>query len=78
VGDTSALGGGDSQLSIQPGGNVAMLFRGTPGASYDIQRSTDLKTWRTLQSAIAADSGLLPFTDTNPPQGAAYYRTKSQ
>jgi phosphodiesterase/alkaline phosphatase D-like protein len=78
VGDTSALGGGDSQLSIQPGGNVAMLFRGTPGASYDIQRSTDLKTWYTLQSAIAADSGLLPFTDTNPPQGAAYYRTKSQ
>lgn len=78
VGDTSALGGGDSQLSIQPGGNVAMFFRGTPGASYDIQRSTDLKTWYTLQSAIAADSGLLPFTDTNPPQGAAYYRTKSQ
>ena len=78
VGDTSALGGGDSQLSIQPGGNVAMFFRGTPGASYDIQRSTDLQAWHTLQSAIAADSGLLPFTDTNPPQDAAYYRTKSQ
>jgi hypothetical protein len=55
-----------------------MFFRGTPGASYDIQRSTDLQAWHTLQSAIAADSGLLPFTDTNPPQGAAYYRTKSQ
>ena len=78
VGDASALGGGDSQLSIQPGGNVAMFFRGTPGATYDIQRSTDLHDWQTLQSAMPADSGLLPFTDTNPPQGAAYYRTKSR
>jgi phosphodiesterase/alkaline phosphatase D-like protein len=78
VGDTSALGGGDSQLSIQPGGNAAMFFRGTPGATYDIQRSTDLHVWQTLQSASAAENGLLPFTDTNPPQRAAYYRTRSR
>lgn len=78
VGDNFTPAGGGSQLSIQPGGNIAMFFPGTPGASYDIQRSTDLHDWQTLQSAIAADSGLLPFTDTNPPQGAAYYRTKSR
>lgn len=78
VGETSALGSGDSQLSIQPGGNIAMFFRGTPGASYDIERSTNLHDWQTLQSAIAADSGLLPFTDTNPPQGNSFYRTRSR
>jgi hypothetical protein len=72
-------GSGESQnrakLTVLPGGNVALLFQGVPGVSYQIQRSTDLLTWTTLQTSNAAVDGTLPFTDTSPPGGSAFYRT---
>ena len=30
-----------------------------------------------MQTLTTTDNGMLPYTDTNPPPGAAYYRTKS-
>lgn len=40
-----------------------------------MQRSTDLQNWITLQTQQAATDGTLPYTDTSPPPGAAFYRT---
>ena len=77
--NVTAPGGGagqnQAQISLLPGGNVALLFQGIPGEHYSIQRSTDLQNWSTMQSLTAAQDGTLPFTDTNPPPGAAFYRT---
>lgn len=64
-----------AQLSILPGGNVALLFQGIPGQDYEIQRSTDLQNWSGIHTAPAAPDGTLPFTDSAPPPGAAFYRT---
>lgn len=65
-----------AKLTILPGGNVALLFQGIPGQAYEIQRSTDLQTWSTVTTVIAAPDGTLPYTDTNPPsEGSAFYRT---
>lgn len=76
VSGTAGPNNHQTQLDIQPNGDVAVVFQGNPGLGYHIQRSTDLKTWITLQSITAADNGMLPFIDTNPPHGSAYYRIK--
>ena len=77
---TVAAGSGESQnkavLTMLPGGNVSVQFMGIPGQSYQIQRSTDLATWTTLHTATAAADGQLPYLDTTPPVGSAFYRTK--
>ncbi|MEO8616264.1 MAG: cadherin-like domain-containing protein [Luteolibacter sp.] len=67
-----------TQMSIQPGGDVSLIFFGAPESSYDIERSMDLKTWSTLQNLNSDENGLLPFTDTDPPSGSAYYRSKAK
>ena len=77
VGDTPSSTDPRAQLDMQPNGNAALVFQLTPSRSYDIQRSTDLLTWRTMQTLTTTTNGMLPFTDPNPPPGAAYYRAKS-
>ena len=63
-------------ITVLPGGNVALLATGVPGQSYEIQRSTDLQTWSLLTTATALADGTLAFTDTSPPAGGkAFYRT---
>lgn len=52
------------------------VFRGVAGQSYIVQRSLDLAGWADLQSVVAGDDGLLPFTDPNPPAPRAFYRLK--
>jgi hypothetical protein len=77
IGDTSSSGGTSTQLDKQPDGNVALVFQLTPGHNYEVQRSTDLRTWKILQTMTAHDNGMLPYIDTDPPSGAAFYRTKT-
>ncbi len=74
VGNGSESMDGATQL-VMHGGIATLVFPGIAGASYAIQRSTDLLTWKTLQSVIAAENGMIPFTDPNSPSGSAYYRT---
>jgi hypothetical protein len=65
-----------AQISVLPGGNVALLFMGIPGQDYTIERSTDLQNWTRLSTITAAPDGTIPFTDTAPPPGgSAFYRT---
>lgn len=63
-------------VTLQPGGSVQLQFFGVPGFSYQIQRSTDLQNWIILDTLVAPGSGALPYEDTAPPAGRAYYRTR--
>ena len=71
----SGPAGTQTQITLLPGGQVAMLFHGIPWQIYRIQRSQDLAAWTTLKTQAAAPDGTLPATDTSPPAGKAYYRT---
>jgi len=51
----------------------------TPGATYDIQATTDLKNWTTIGNVTADASGALSFLDVNAPSfGMRYYRLRYQ
>jgi hypothetical protein len=72
----AALGLNQTELNLHDG--VADLtFRGIPGRSYTIQRSTNLATWTTIATVTAAADGKIRFTDTAPPQPSGYYRTQN-
>ncbi|MCX6874058.1 MAG: choice-of-anchor D domain-containing protein [Verrucomicrobia bacterium] len=58
-------------------GVADMVFRGIPGRSYTIQRSTDLSVWSDLATVTAGADGKLPYTDPAPPLPQAYYRTQA-
>ena len=69
---------GQASLKIRADGNVDVLFLGTPGKSYEVQRSTELSGplgWTTLTTRAAGDDGLVSYTDPSPPIGRAFYRT---
>jgi hypothetical protein len=57
-------------------GMVDLTFRGIPGRSYTVQRSTNLLTWTTLATVVAGADGRIAFTDPSPPQPSAYYRAQ--
>ncbi|MFM1767989.1 MAG: hypothetical protein RJA22_518 [Verrucomicrobiota bacterium] len=61
-------------IQLAPGG-IQVRFAGIPGRSYQIQRSTDLVNWNTLQIETAAPYGVIQYLDTAPPPGAGFYRT---
>lgn len=65
-----------ASLTINGDGTVDVLFYGIPGRTYQIQRSTDLLNWTTLQTIAAGVDGRLPLYDATPPPGAAFYRTR--
>ena len=66
-------------LNITSGG-VVVTFAGVPGYTYTLERSTSLSQpdWTAIGTFVVGDNGIANYTDTNPPQGAAYYRTVSQ
>jgi len=71
--------GGIAQGITLSGGNPTINFAGIPGFEYDVQRSTDLVTWTTLETIIAPSDGVFSYTDNSPPGGnAAYYRLMQQ
>jgi uncharacterized repeat protein (TIGR02543 family) len=64
-------------------GQVVLSLAGMPGSKYMIQRSTNLVDWVNLDGAsglpdsitTTAASGNWEFTDPNPPESQAFYRT---
>lgn len=75
VSDGNAVGSGNEpQITVQPGGSVALLFQAIPGQSYRVERSTDLQAWTLLETVTAASDGTLPCVDPDPPVGSAFYR----
>ena len=64
-----------TNFTIQDG-KAQMIFRGIPGRSYRVQRSTDLTNWSDLGSVNAGADGKIPFTDPAPPSPQGFYRTQ--
>ena len=63
------------QLSISPTAQgVLVQFTGQPGAKCQVQRSTSLGTWTTLDQLTVPLTGLLEYEDRNPPSTTAFYR----
>jgi len=59
---------------------VIIKFYGIPGLQYDVQRTTSLTepiTWTTLTSTPLSPEadGSFSYTDGEPPEGTAYYRS---
>ena len=69
----------DSAIEVRAGGATSVLFLGTPGQSYEIQRATTLSPpdWATIATVTAGDDGILVFTDPSPAQPRSYYRSKT-
>lgn len=62
-------------MQPNPGGGVQLDFHGQPLGHYDVQRSTDLVVWQTLQSNAVADAGgHIIFVDLTPPDRRVFYR----
>jgi autotransporter-associated beta strand protein len=65
------------------GGTPTTTFAGMPGSQYMVQRSTDLINWTNLDGSsgttnsiiTTSGTGVWTFTDPNPPEGSAFYRT---
>ena len=62
------------RIQALPGGPIAISFQGIPGRVYRIERSTNLDDWQSLGSVTASPSGLIEFTDNDPPSPSGYYR----
>jgi hypothetical protein len=56
------------------GHRATSFFRNLPAGPYLVDRSSDLKTWETLATRYAGETGGLDFTDEATPQSAAFYR----
>ena len=74
----AAVGVGQNQTSFTMiDGKAVMVFRGIPGRSYLIQRSSNLKIWIDVGSVAAGADGKITFTDESPPVPSGFYRTQS-
>ena len=70
---------GDIQVSFTlAGGQAIMVFPGTPGRTYSVQRSLNLSNWTQLATVPADSDCRVPCTDASPPPGAAFYRAVPQ
>ena len=64
-----------SSISVVAGG-IQITFFGIPGYTYHVQRApTPEGPWNELGTATINSLGQGTFTDTDPPQDQAYYRT---
>ena len=61
-------------LNHSPTGSSIVHFTGLPGRIYQVQRSTDLKTWTTIATLIADGNGVIQFEDLDPAQTTLFYR----
>jgi hypothetical protein len=65
----------NSAILSRVGNHYRLRFSGVAGQTYEIKRSADVAgPYATLQTVVAPLSGLIEFTDTNPPQPNAFYR----
>ncbi len=66
--------------TMSPSGKTVTLnLVGTPGSSYEVQRTGSLNgPWETVTTFTVASpsDGAVSFVDTNPPTAAAFYRLK--
>lgn len=61
-------------ISPPSNGRVDLRGYGIPARSYDVQVSTNLLNWETLDTVTAAANGVILYTDTNATSSPRYYR----
>jgi WD40 repeat protein len=61
----SAIQANPRPVEMLPDGNVLLRQSGTPGATYHVQMTTNMLTWRELGAATANSTGYYEFLDTN-------------
>lgn len=70
--------GDPGRLEYLPNGDYRIAFVGTPGASYQIQWTQDIRTlpvnWQVLGSVVADPLGDILIDHANPPGTTLYYR----
>ena len=69
-----APSGHNLTLAHSPSGSPTIHFTGLPGRIYQVQRSTDLKTWTTIATLIADGNGIIQHEDLDPAQTTLFYR----
>jgi hypothetical protein len=70
---------GNLMPPVHAGGRCEIHLTGIPGRTYSVQRATGIAgPWTTIGALNMPDSGVTGFTDMNPPQGSAFYRTALQ
>jgi hypothetical protein len=63
------------------GGSVTLDCQGVSGATYAVRRATDVRFTANLTTVLttnAPPNGLFRYTDSNPPNAAAFYRLLKQ
>jgi subtilisin-like proprotein convertase family protein len=63
-----------ASLTRLPSSNTISLSQAAATTNYQIQRSTGLQSWTTLQTLTTNAAGGSSYTDTAPPAGRAFYR----
>jgi hypothetical protein len=76
---TSGAPPADNHVAISKSnaGGYNLTFKGTPGTTYRIQRTTDLTapiTWTDISTQTAPPSGIIFYNDATPPAGQAFYQ----
>lgn len=66
--------GNAPQIMPAAGGGMQVRFRGIPGVTYRIQRSTDLQNWQDIETAVGGDAGEIQYVDPAPPSPSGFYR----
>lgn len=70
VGAPATLG----SARFQGNGQFELTLTGTPGATYEVQTSTDLKAWATLSNVTPGAGGSVLVSDAAPAAGFRFYR----
>jgi hypothetical protein len=60
--------------SIQPNRSLQMQWSAVPGRLYQLQTSTDLRTWLPLTEWLQAQGNLMSYTTTNRSDGTLLFR----
>ena len=73
-----ASASGQTQSIMVSGGTAVLSFAGVPGSTYNVDRSTNLISWTTIETTNAPGTGLFNYTDDfsdlGGPPSSAYYR----
>ena len=72
--DPGGISGMTPVLERMEENRIQIRSEGRPGFVYEVQRSLDLLTWKTVARAAAEEDGVVHFADPEPPPGRAFYR----
>ncbi|MCB1126775.1 MAG: hypothetical protein KDM81_09785, partial [Verrucomicrobiae bacterium] len=74
LGNVPPLETGDGSTTVFFRGNPDQTSGVLPGRVHRIDRTTDFRTWETLDHRYAGETGGIDFTDPESPAGQAFYR----